>query len=83
MSGVGYFERYGSSGIDKASLAGGAEVLFYAQGMAMEPSDNLPIFSSAALNFQGIGPALSCKSYLNSKYIIKRSIQLKLVSHQI
>jgi hypothetical protein len=47
MTGVGYLEASAISGVNQASFAGGAEVFFYAQGLAMEPSDNVPIFSQS------------------------------------
>jgi len=66
MTGVGYFETSAISGVNQASMAGGAEVLFYAQGLAMEPSDNVPIFTQSQLNFQGLGPALSFDNQFQS-----------------
>jgi hypothetical protein len=58
------------AGVASASLAGGAEIMFYGSGMSHMPSDLNPIFTASALNFQSLGPALTRKYQISTNYNI-------------
>ena len=44
LYGIGYYEAIDIKGIDGASMAGGAEIVFYGQGMSMSPTSISALF---------------------------------------
>lgn len=56
LEGIGYYEQKDINGIDGVSFAGGAEVVFYGQGMSHTPSTISAIFSNPTMGDNDAGP---------------------------
>ena len=63
MDGIGYYEQKDIKGIDGASLAGGAEIVFYGKGMSHNPASIQAIFSNPDMGTNLAGPPRPCKLF--------------------
>jgi len=61
LNGIGYYEDTYMNGVLMSSMAGGCEVMFYGQGMAMDPSMISVVFSSSDLGKVNTGAPDPCK----------------------
>ena len=74
MSGIGYYEQADAAGVDGASFAGGTEIMFYGQGMSMNPEQISGVFSNPLLGLADGGAAKACKSTI--PFFISFSIKM-------
>lgn len=61
LTGVGYYEDTYTNGVLMSSMAGGCEVTFYGQGMAMDPSMISVVFQSDGFGRTDMGTPDPCK----------------------
>ena len=61
LLGVGFYEDTYTNGVLMSSMAGGCEVMFYGQGMAMDPSMISVVFQSDGFGRIDMGSPDPCK----------------------
>jgi len=61
LEGIGYYEMTANQGVNGASLAGGAEIVIFGQGMSHTPSSLTALFSNNLMGTNSGGPPRPCK----------------------
>jgi hypothetical protein len=62
LYGIGYYEAIAQNGINGISMAGGAEIVFYGQGMSHTPANTHAIFTNTLMGSSEAGPPTACKN---------------------
>ena len=61
LYGIGYYEDTYMKGVLMSSMAGGCEVMYYGQGMAMDPSMISVVFDNQQVGTADMGTPSPCK----------------------
>lgn len=64
LEGIGYYEQVPLNGVNGVSLAGGAEVVIYGQGMSHTPSLISALFSNQNMGGTFTGGPAKARKYL-------------------